>query len=106
MKRFDSRLEKLERHVESIFPKIKRIMVIQYAGESNEESIRLAGYPAEEENRGVIFMHFVKSLDPETGESILMTRQESIDKETHTEKINHSHSPAFLLNDNKKDNQL
>jgi len=51
MNRIESRLLKVENQVNAIFKPRNWISVMQYQDETQEDAIRLAGYPAHEENR-------------------------------------------------------
>lgn len=73
MMQLDKRLQKLEAQVNAIFYK-KKIVVIQYEGESDEDAIRLKGYPANEENRQIWFISFPVKIDHKTRETTLMKR--------------------------------
>ena len=69
MNKLENRLQKLE----EISPvnKIRWVRVIQFDGQTEEEAIRLAGYPAYEENRGVIFRKIVKSFSEQNAEFLI-----------------------------------
>lgn len=75
MKLFNKRLQKLER--QNPDNQLKWIAVTQYAGESKEDAIKLAGHPANKKNRGVIFRRIIESINRETGETVLMKRGET-----------------------------
>lgn len=66
MNSFERRLQKIEEQVNAISNPIKWIRVFQYEGETQEDAIRLSGYPEHEENRSVMVYRLVVSIDPET----------------------------------------